>query len=92
MLPLDIFLQIVNLFQNRIAQLEASLASALSDDAADELAIADADQRAKEAADKLVELQAMYDEYKTTDQTEDTQLLDVMNTILADLTGSTPTT
>ncbi|MFB2769886.1 hypothetical protein ACE1AT_11455 [Pelatocladus sp. BLCC-F211] len=84
-MQLDIFLEIVALYRQKIADLEQKLANALADDIADDEAIELAKRQAEDSTARAVSAEQLLEEYRNQDIAEDNQLLDTMNSVLSEL-------
>ena len=85
MMPLNLFLEIVKLFQDKIAVLEHEKADALKNDAADKETIAVAEKRAIAATEEAKQIKDAFSAYQSQDDDEDTQLTDAMLAIKNEL-------
>ena len=85
MIPLNLFLEIVKLFKNKIAVLEHEKADALKNDAADKETIAAAEKRAITATEEAKQTKDAFSAYQSQDDDEDEQLTNAMLVIKNEL-------
>lgn len=80
-MPLELFYQIVELYNAEITRLNEALANALADDEADEQIIADANAKAEQWQQFAEQIKIAFEEYKAQDIAEDEQLVNAMTEV-----------
>lgn len=80
-MTLELFFEIVELYNTEVARLQGLLNAALNDDEADAQEIADFQAKYKEWENTANQIAASFSEYKAQDTAEDQRLVDAMTEV-----------